>query len=287
MLEYRDHRRLVSLHFSSARIPFATLLDRGSELCRSSSSSHARTPAQRREQRRRADARFARRPCKMEELQHRGFAPSHALMRVMTDLIEPFPREHISERNVDQAVDAPFPQDVASARRRLTVLACCRGSGDPVSVTRRCLCSASSCDRLRGPSDRVCVTCRCLCSACSCDRIRGPTVRVGVTYRCFCSACSSDRLRGTSDRVCVIMCSAYPCDRLRGNSTCLHKTSESELSALRAEAEAEPLELATAYAELEAQSGGGAAACTDHEKAKGCAASGSGKENAKTKAQKR
>ena len=93
--------------------------------------SHARTAAQRREQRRRAEARFAGRLCKMVELRHRGFAPSRALMRVMVDLIESVPQERVSERIVEQtvdnakhqndspqehiSVDAPVPQDVASA----------------------------------------------------------------------------------------------------------------------------------------------------------------------------
>ena len=47
--------------------------------------SHARTAAQRREQRQRAEARFAGRLRKMVELRHRGFAPSHALTRVVAD----------------------------------------------------------------------------------------------------------------------------------------------------------------------------------------------------------
>ena len=62
---------------------------------------------------------------------HRGFAPSRALMRVMVDLIESVPQERVSERIVEQtvdnakhqndspqehiSVDAPVPQDVASA----------------------------------------------------------------------------------------------------------------------------------------------------------------------------
>ena len=70
--------------------------------------SHARTAAQRREQqRRRAEARFAGRLCKMAELRHRGFAPSHALMRVMADLMESVPQERVSEHIVEQTVDNP------------------------------------------------------------------------------------------------------------------------------------------------------------------------------------
>ena len=104
--------------------------------------SRARTAAQRREQRQRSEARFAGRLCKMVELRHRGFAPSHALVRVVAELMDlrrtverivpqeqeriserigeqtvdyptqqnDMPQEHISERIMDQAVDAPVPQ---------------------------------------------------------------------------------------------------------------------------------------------------------------------------------
>ena len=43
--------------------------------------SHARSAAQRREQRRRAEARFAGRLCKLVEQCHRGFVLAHALVR--------------------------------------------------------------------------------------------------------------------------------------------------------------------------------------------------------------
>ena len=81
---------------------------------RSSRKSHglASSLRERRAQRARAKARFAGRLCKMVELWRRGFAPSHALMRVMADS-----QERVSERIVEQtadnpepAVDAPVPQ---------------------------------------------------------------------------------------------------------------------------------------------------------------------------------
>ena len=82
--------------------------------------SHARTAAQRREQRQRAEARFAGRLCKMVELRHRGFAPSHALVGVVAELMDlrrtverivPQEQERISERIVEQTMDYPMQQD--------------------------------------------------------------------------------------------------------------------------------------------------------------------------------
>ena len=117
--------------------------------------SHARTAAQRREQRQRSEARFAGRLCKMVELRHRGFAPSHALMRVVADLMDlrrtverivpqeqerisdrilkqtvdypmqqdDMPQEHISERTMDQAVDAPVPEGIVESESVASALA--------------------------------------------------------------------------------------------------------------------------------------------------------------------
>ena len=117
--------------------------------------SHARTAAQRREQRQRYEARFAGRLCKMVELRHRGFAPSHALMHVVADLMDPrrtverivpqeqerisdrileqtvdypmqqddMPQEHISDSTMDQAVDAPVPEGIVESESVASALA--------------------------------------------------------------------------------------------------------------------------------------------------------------------
>ena len=84
--------------------------------------SHARTVAQRREQRQRAEARFAGRLCKMVELRHQVFAPSHALLRVVADYKAGAERpcadagtqtERVSERIImEQTFDVPAPRDI-------------------------------------------------------------------------------------------------------------------------------------------------------------------------------
>ena len=87
--------------------------------------SHARTAAQRREQ-----TRFAGRLCKMVELRHEGFVPTHALLRAVADYKARAERpradpgtqteddavhsvvlqERNSERIMEQTLDAPVPQ---------------------------------------------------------------------------------------------------------------------------------------------------------------------------------
>ena len=97
---------------------------------------HARSAAQRREQRRRAEARFAGRLCKLVEQRHRGFVPARALVRAAAgcpqdastqtqrdDLVdaETQTQEYFQQRNVEQIVIPPpqqlgIPQDRISER---------------------------------------------------------------------------------------------------------------------------------------------------------------------------
>ena len=113
---------------------------------------HSRSAAQRREQRRRAEARLAGRLCKLVEQRHRGFVPARALVRAAAGcpqdastldaetqtqeyfqqrnveqiVIPPpqqlgIPQDRISERIMEQTVDVPVPQGIkAVARRRRT-----------------------------------------------------------------------------------------------------------------------------------------------------------------------
>ena len=97
---------------------------------------HARSAAQRREQRRRAEARFAGRLCELVEQRHRGFVPARALVRAAAgcpqdastqtqrdDLVdaETQTQEYFQQRNVEQIVIPPpqqlgIPQDRISER---------------------------------------------------------------------------------------------------------------------------------------------------------------------------
>ena len=171
--------------------------------------SHGRTAAQRREQRRGAEARFAGRLCKLVELWHRGSAPSHALLRVVADYMARaerlradagtpieddvvhtvVPQERNFERTMEQTLDAPVPQvnetssdRVCGARTRL------HQKETPGQARRsrtcRCRCSAfpwdrvrasGTCGHLRSSSDRFCGVraCRHRHGACSNVCIRG------------------------------------------------------------------------------------------------------------------
>ena len=69
-------------------------------------------------QRQRAEDRFAGRLCKMVELRHRGFAPSHALMPVVADYKARAerPRADAGTQTEDDAVHTVVPQERNSER---------------------------------------------------------------------------------------------------------------------------------------------------------------------------
>ena len=77
--------------------------------------SHRRSAKERRAQRARAEARFAGRLMQDGGTPTSGFAPTHALLRVMADVDNvmqgnDIPQEHVSERIVEQAVNVLVPQ---------------------------------------------------------------------------------------------------------------------------------------------------------------------------------
>ena len=63
---------------------------------------HARSAAQRREQRRRAEARFAGRLCKLVEQRHRGFVLARAVVRAASGC----PQDASTQTQRDDLVDA-------------------------------------------------------------------------------------------------------------------------------------------------------------------------------------
>ena len=68
--------------------------------------SHARSAAQRREQRRRAEARFAGRLCKPVEQRHRGFVPARALVHAVAAC----PQDASTQTQLEDLVDAEKEQ---------------------------------------------------------------------------------------------------------------------------------------------------------------------------------
>ena len=157
--------------------------------------SHARTAAQRREQRQRAEARFAGRLCKTVELRNRGFAPSHALMRGLADY-KATPSSHrsaIPSACMEQTLDAPVPQVMES----------------PEFVH---LAPAPAVTRRKTPDQaRRSHTCRCRCSAYLGDRTR-------ASGTCWHLCSSSDRVCGV--RACRHRHGACSSERIRGSITC-------------------------------------------------------------------
>ena len=67
---------------------------------------HARSAAQRREQRRRAEARFAGRLCKLVEQRHRGIVPARALVRAAAGC----PQDASTQTQLEDLVDAETEQ---------------------------------------------------------------------------------------------------------------------------------------------------------------------------------
>ena len=184
------------------------------------------------------------------------------------------PQEHISERIVDQAVDAPFPQDVASApavaRRRRTgksaeslpAVAC--ATPDTVSeyvapviefVSPAAVCAAPT------PvidSEDPAIDCAPPAAAYAAPTRVIESVAPVNEYASRTAAYAAPA--PVIDSVAPVFesmssCTAHtPVIDSGASAPAFTSKSESEFSALRAEAEAELLELATAYAELEAQS---------------------------------
>ena len=76
--------------------------------------SHARSAAQRREQRRRAEARFAGRLCKLVEQRHRGFVPARALVRAAARC----PQDASTQTQLEDLVDAEKEQLVGPTPRK-------------------------------------------------------------------------------------------------------------------------------------------------------------------------
>ena len=183
--------------------------------------SHARTAAQRREQRQWA-ARFAGRLCKMVELRHRGFAPSYALMREGTDFKaraerprrRPTGAQFRAHHGTDPRRTRPASHETRWDRVWRPHLPSPEGDARPsaplphLSVPMQRLSRGSNtCFRhqhLRCTSDRVCGVraCRHRHGACSSVCIRGSGTRRHLRITKY-----SERIWATP--TCRCPCSAY------------------------------------------------------------------------------